>query len=715
MADEQVIIDVKIDAGEAAKKLGELNSTISTLEASQKELKKAIKEGNDEFGANSRAVAENDKALKALKAEAKSLTGQLQMQTKEASEAGDSFVEMAARTAQLEKEYKSLTKAQRESAQGKEIKKALIEQKKALQDFDAELGNHQRNVGNYPQIMGGVFGQAQKIVDAFSKKGQGSIKDFAKTLLTTPIGWLLAGVKLLMVAFDKLVSAFKKNDDAATNMSRLYATVLQPVINAINKAFSFLADIIGKVAGKLADLIGSASESARAAQDLVVATDQLEDAEREYAKNKAERDADIAEKREKALDAEEYSIAQRKKFLEEAQKLEDKNFEEGEKIALERLRLEKERNKQAQDTSDAAKNRENELQIALDKLRQDNANSQRALTRQLKSLDNELTQDAKAKAKERADALKEEQKERERIAKEDEEAQRRRNQNTLDVQKQLQDAMIALMADGADKEAAQTTLQYEREIEALRAKYAEEGALTEEGEQALLELVEAKREEMYQAVTAIYERDREANKKVNDEKKEADKIAAAEAKKVAKDRALQTVQATVSIMDSLNSMIDAFEDDDEKRAKASQAIAIGKALVNSGVAISEGVAAAAGVPFPGNIAAIVSTVASVAANIATAVSTIKQAKFATGGIVGGTSYTGDNVPVRVNSGEMILNREQQAQLFDIANGGLYSSSLEGLTGALVTAMAAQPAPVMVYSEYNDFKAKVATYNDNAKL
>lgn len=42
--------------------------------------------------------------------------------------------------------------------------------------------------------------------------------------------------------------------------------------------------------------------------------------------------------------------------------------------------------------------------------------------------------------------------------------------------------------------------------------------------------------------------------------------------------------------------------------------------------------------------------------------------FATGGVVPGNSFSGDNVLARVNSGEMILNRAQQARLFDIAEG-----------------------------------------------
>lgn len=44
-------------------------------------------------------------------------------------------------------------------------------------------------------------------------------------------------------------------------------------------------------------------------------------------------------------------------------------------------------------------------------------------------------------------------------------------------------------------------------------------------------------------------------------------------------------------------------------------------------------------------------------------------KFAKGGIVGGTSYSGDNLTARVNSGEMVLNRGQQTRLFSMLNGG----------------------------------------------
>lgn len=42
-------------------------------------------------------------------------------------------------------------------------------------------------------------------------------------------------------------------------------------------------------------------------------------------------------------------------------------------------------------------------------------------------------------------------------------------------------------------------------------------------------------------------------------------------------------------------------------------------------------------------------------------------KFATGGVVGGSSYSGDRVPALLNSGEMVLNRAQQSNLWRMVN------------------------------------------------
>lgn len=67
----------------------------------------------------------------------------------------------------------------------------------------------------------------------------------------------------------------------------------------------------------------------------------------------------------------------------------------------------------------------------------------------------------------------------------------------------------------------------------------------------------------------------------------------------------------------------------------------------------------------------IAAVAALGGVIAASISRAQSAgKFADGGIVGGNSYTGDRLTASVNSGEMILNRSQQANLFrQINNGG----------------------------------------------
>ena len=90
-------------------------------------------------------------------------------------------------------------------------------------------------------------------------------------------------------------------------------------------------------------------------------------------------------------------------------------------------------------------------------------------------------------------------------------------------------------------------------------------------------------------------------------------------------------------------------------AKLSKILALAQVAIETGRAISIGISSAMHVPFPGNIAAVASTIATVMANIATAKKTIQSAKFAHGGLVQGPGTgTSDSIPAQLSNGESVL-------------------------------------------------------------
>ena len=96
---------------------------------------------------------------------------------------------------------------------------------------------------------------------------------------------------------------------------------------------------------------------------------------------------------------------------------------------------------------------------------------------------------------------------------------------------------------------------------------------------------------------------------------------------------------------------------------ADTAATITNTAAKSGEAIASATASGASMPFPYNIVAIAAGVAAVVAALASI-----SGAFANGGIVGGSSPSGDKLLARVNSGEMILNGAQQSRLFNFING-----------------------------------------------
>lgn len=100
----------------------------------------------------------------------------------------------------------------------------------------------------------------------------------------------------------------------------------------------------------------------------------------------------------------------------------------------------------------------------------------------------------------------------------------------------------------------------------------------------------------------------------------------------------------------------------KKAGNALKVLALAEIQVNAARAVMNAWASG---PIYENIAETIA----IGAQQTAATAIVASQSFATGGIVGGNSYTGDKVPVNVNSKEMILNMDQQKTLFDQLNGG----------------------------------------------
>ena len=87
-----------------------------------------------------------------------------------------------------------------------------------------------------------------------------------------------------------------------------------------------------------------------------------------------------------------------------------------------------------------------------------------------------------------------------------------------------------------------------------------------------------------------------------------------------------------------------------------------------------------------------------------------------GGVLGGrfigATSGPDTMTFRGRPGELILNAQQQRELYDIANGEAKGGST---AAALAEALRNMPAPVMVYEEFSRFGQKIVNINELTKL
>lgn len=780
------ILDIKVNYNEAVKAIAEYQTKIDAARDAEKNLKKQLKDGeisrqqyNEEIAASKIAIADYNDAIRII-------NKTVQNQIKQEKEQEGSLKALRAELSNLTAEYDALSEAERKGASGEELKNKINEVTDALKDGEEGTQRYYRNVGTYEEAIKsavssnipfiGTLIQTQDemgSVKAGAVAAGAAVKNFSKTLLAllaNPIVAILTAISVVIMAVAKGIKSSEENTsrwnavlaplkmalDAVGKVLQIVASGILSVVEAGGKMMGWITKQLEKlpVLGKYVAEVNKENERYIAMAKEQAAIDRdTRNLQVQNAKNALK----IATLKAKADDELNVSAKERMEAIREANRLEEEASKKNYELAKRRYELMVQQNAMAEntkETNDAIAQAEVEMYNALTEY-QDKRGE--LLGREV-SLANEI----KSAEKEKSDAA---------IA---------AKQKEMEAVRAAEDAMLALVKDGRDKQSKEITLQYNRQIEDLRTRLKTETDLTVKARQAIndqikaleqqkaaelqklseeelqkeidnrtklislqLEAVKKGSEQEYQlrmqqllaqrdaeladkelteqmklAIVDKYDKQiddliLQREQEISDKQQEAVRLrmeneimqlqqsGASEleilqeqasqklellnniqqqegeseqeflnrklqanqeyidAKKAIADKEVEIeqvkFQAIETITSGLSSAFETLGENNKTFAILSKTLALAEIAINTGKALAAGIAQAQSVPFPANLAAIATTVATILSNIAVATKTVKSAKFATGGLVTGPGTgTSDSIPAQLSNGESVM-------------------------------------------------------------
>lgn len=780
------ILDIKVNYNEAVKAIAEYQTKIDAARDAEKNLKKQLKDGeisrqqyNEEIAASKIAIADYNDAIRII-------NKTVQNQIKQEKEQEGSLKALRAELSNLTAEYDALSEAERKGASGEELKNKINEVTDALKGGEEETQRYYRNVGNYEEAIKsavssnipfiGTLIQTQDemgSVKAGAVAAGAAVKNFSKTLLAllaNPIVAILTAISVVIMAVAKGIKSSEENTsrwnavlaplkmalDAVGKVLQIVASGILSVVEAGGKMMGWITKQLEKlpVLGKYVAEVNKENERYIAMAKEQAAIDRdTRNLQVQNAKNALQ----IATLKAKADDELNVSAKERMEAIREANRLEEEASKKNYELAKRRYELMVQQNAMAEntkETNDAIAQAEVEMYNALTEY-QDKRGE--LLGREV-SLANEI----KSAEKEKSDAA---------IA---------AKQKELEAVRAAEDAMLALVKDGRDKQSKEITLQYNRQIEDLRTRLKTETDLTVKARQAIndqikaleqqkaaelqklseeelqkeidnrtklislqLEAVKKGSEQEYQlrmqqllsqrdaeladkelteqmklAIVDKYDKQMDdlilqREQEISEKQQEAVRLrmeneimqlqqSGASELEILQEQASQKLellnsiqqqegeseqeflnrklqanqeyidakkaiankeveieqvkfQAIETITSGLSSAFETLGENNKTFAILSKTLALAEIAINTGKALAAGIAQAQSVPFPANLAAIATTVATILSNIAVATKTVKSAKFATGGLVTGPGTgTSDSIPAQLSNGESVM-------------------------------------------------------------
>lgn len=720
----QIVIDVKINTDEVAKKLGDAQKNIDLIKSAQKMLTKEFKEGtisSEEYG---KAIAANKASLETYTREVKSSTALLQAETLARNDDNSSLDAQRQLLNVAQKAYAQLSGAAKEAA---DQEGGLRDQIKALSDAvkeqESAIGDSRRNVGNYGESITKAFGDMAHAGELISpavgilrgmgaegKKAAATLDALGKVLQLTgkagnvltqatkaqtvatngqtvaqeglnaamaanPIGLIIAGISTLL----PLIQAFCSDTAEAEAAQKLFNAELERqdrLINGIQQDYDLAAQLAQAEGKSAMEVLQIRREGAR--QALAEAEEDL---------RREEWNRSFMDEKEKERNQEKYDTLKEnaRKYAEELRRINNQ-------ITVQEVTDQRQAKERAQKAEDDMKKLAAQTADDLAKIQAEG--------------DEWLIAQMEETAKKRRDLIRDIQKESdELLANTDESEEDDVNAmvaRTFGFDDQALQYYISLLEQGVGaREAVSQTLQdmHAREMQSLSDGWAQAAdAVAQYGGQAadilgsVFDLVNARGA----AELEDYKQRQDAQRKALDDKLKKGLISQAQ------------YDRQVEVMDS--ALAQKQKEQEIKQAKQKKALAIMETVINTAVGIMKAVSEN---PMGGGLPGSAIAAALGAIQIAT-IAAEPLPHYANGGIVPGSSYYGDRVPVMANSGEMYINRADQQKLFD-AIKGQNGQSLGMDYEMLALAMANTPAPVLVYSELEEFGQKTANIQEIASI
>lgn len=717
MAEQTILLDIEVNSEQAVKNIEQAKRSIEMLKAQHAALSEQYAKGEisqDQYYKSLTNVSvETEKQKNILKAN----TAALKDNVRQLQANNDSLVSMRAQLKKATTAFDNLSKAEREGARGKELQMKISELTRQITAAEEATGRFQRNVGNYKG----------KFLEAFSAMGGGvsgiinPIKNATgalKVMSQTPI---IAILGLIVSVTTKVSEAMGKNQ-AITERLRVSFSGLSAIGDAVTKVLEKVGNVVAWAAEKIGNLATSLLHLKNSQQERMAVTKEeiaLENERNRVNLENAKNENRIAQLRVKANDSARYSAKERKKYLEEIDALEMQNSQREMAYAKRYYEYIKRRNSLTQSSKEEIKE-ENDALVAYYNAQTAYYNKKASLTRKDASLTSQLNKQTTSDAVDTTKILEGEAKALQEIADAQEKAM-------TDILK----ARIDIAEKGSEDELRAREAYMSREAE-LRKREIENSKASDEQKAELAKLVETKlhndllslredfaskqRElemraaneilseqqlaiensinaladgsvEQLKAIVDARKSALEAMRRSESESAEQFRARQIEAQKSYNDSVERLAKAEIEIQSAkytalaqlsgaISGLLESTIGENKKLASAAKVFALAQIGFSSGEAVAKGIAQAQSVPFPGNLAAMATTITAILSAISSAISTVNGAKFAKGGLVEGAgSGTSDSITARVSNGESVMTAKATSMFYDqlsamnVAGGG----------------------------------------------